>query len=242
MKQAKGKGIKADPRGKQMTDRERFILEVLGKVPRTIRPKPKRLPIVWARVGDIIMACEDIQFDGEPEPRVKAGGIGRIKAQKNHMSFVRWRNGRRFWLSNTFLDKCLMVRDGNSDDAGQGWATENASPAVKKETNDRFVQNLREMGRREKERKHNLIGRMAKVAGPRALAAGKFQRGDRSAETIETLKRADRLLDRIEAKMGKPKFVPSPSPSRFGWNDDPEGDIEIDRKHWDKIPDDGWEN
>jgi len=233
-----------------VTDRERFILEVLGKVPRTIKPKPKRLPIVWARPGDIVMACEDIQFDGETEPRVKAGGIGRIKAQKDYMSFVRWRNGRRFWLSNTWLDKCLFVRDGKpgdpNDPGEQGWATENASPAVKRETNDRFVQGLREMGRKEKEREarreHNLIGRMAKVAGPRALTAGKFQLGDRSTETIETLKRADRLMDRIEAKMGKPKFVPAPSPSRFGWNDDPEGDIEIDKRHWDKIPEDGWEN
>jgi hypothetical protein len=228
-----------------VTKRERFVQEALGKLPRASKPKPKRLPIVWARTGDLVVACDDIQFDGEKEPRVKAGSIGRIKAQKDCMSFVRWRNGRRFWLSNIHLDKCLMVREGNSDDAGQGWATENASPAVKKETNDRFVQDLREMGRREKEREarreHNLIGRMAKVAGPRALAAGKFQQGDRSAETIETLKRADSLMDRIEAKMGKPKFKPAPSP-RFGWNDDPEGDIEIDKKHWDKIPDDGWEN
>jgi hypothetical protein len=101
------------------------------------------------------------------------------------MSKVRWRNGRRFWLSNAWLDKCLMVREGNGDDAGQGWATENASPAVKKETNDRFVQDLREMGRREKER------------------------------------------------MAKQRFV---------WNDDPQGDVEIDKKRGDKIPDDGWEN
>lgn len=150
-----------------------------------IKPEPKRPPIVWARTGDIVIACEDIQFDGEPEPRIKAGGIGRIKAQKDHMSFVRWRNGCRFWLSNTWLDKCLMVREGNGDDAGQGWATDNASPAVKKEANDRFVQDLREIGRREKER-------MAK--------------------------------------------------ERFSWNDGPEGDIEIDKKHGDKIPDDGWEN
>jgi len=168
-----------------MTDRERFILEALGKLPRAIRPKPERLPIVWARTGDLVVACEDIQFDGEKEPRVKASGIGRIEAQKDYMSKVRWRNGRRFWLSNTWLDKCLMVREGNGDDAGQGWATENASPAVKAENERRFRQTLREIG------EHN--------------------------EKV--------LSDR----------------SRFGWGDDPEGDFEIGRRHWDFIPDD-WEN